>query len=40
MGEEIEFENGSKWPNFGHSWAPDLDLESGSRSYRCAPLIK
>jgi len=42
MGEEIEFENGPKWPNFRLSRAPDLDLDlgSGSRSYRCAPVIE
>ena len=33
MGEEIEFENGPKWSNFGLSWVPDLDLGSGHGHY-------
>ena len=31
MGEKIEFEYGPKWSNFRLSWAPDLDLDLGSR---------
>jgi len=36
--EEIDFENGPKRSIFWLSWAADLDLDlgSGSKSYRCA----
>jgi len=40
MGEEIEFENGSKWSNFRLSCAPDLDLGSGHGHYLFSSLIE
>ena len=40
MGEEIEFKNGPKWPNFRLSCATDLDLGSGHGHYLFSSLIE